>query len=236
MEAGDRATLQLLALLEEVSRHDAGSAPADEASRVTWLRAAVQTYRALHEHAPERVASFRERVERFDRALATSGLSAADLSRPFSARAAVRLVFRECAAILVGAPAACVGIAIHGVPYRAVDLVVRRMRRTDEEEATDKIAAGILFFPLTWLLEAWLAWRLAGGWGLAGFALALVPAGLFAIAWRERLARLVHGMCALARFLRDREWAEALRAEQRGLATEVAALARLAPGAAAVRP
>ena len=57
-------------------------------------------------------------------------------------------------------------------------------------EATYKLVAGIVLYPLAWIAEGWLLWRLAGGWPLALFVVLLIPGGFFALAWSERLRRL----------------------------------------------
>jgi hypothetical protein len=70
---------------------------------------------------------------------------------------------------------------------------------------------------------------LFGGWGLALFALLLVPSGLLALAWRDRLARVRRQARAFARFLADRGLHQWLLDERRALVDDLSALARLVP-------
>jgi hypothetical protein len=109
--------------------------------------------------------------------------------------------------------------------------VVRMMNRTDEEEATDKIAAGLLFFPLAWAVEGFTAYALGGGKALAVFLVALVPAGFFALAWRERLHRAGREALAFARYVADPGRPRRFAARRRALAAELAELLRLAADA-----
>ena len=89
------------------------------------------------------------------------------------------------------------------------------------------MAVGLVLYPLCWAVESWLIWR-SGGWRLlAVFALLLVPSGLVALAWRERLARVGRQARAFARFIVDRRAARGLLAERRALVEEAEALGAL---------
>jgi hypothetical protein len=95
-------------------------------------------------------------------------------------------------------------------------------------EATYKLAAGVVFFPLAWVVEGWLLWRAGGGWPLALFIALLVPGGFFALAWSERLRRLTRETRALLRLLLDRDLTRHLAARRRALLEDMdAAVARV---------
>jgi hypothetical protein len=125
-------------------------------------------------------------------------------------------------------PLALWGIASHALPYALTRVAVAAMRRTEEEEATDKMAAGLVLYPLCWALEAWLVKRVAGPWVLVAFLLLLVPSALIALAWRERLARVARQARAFGRFVLDRRLHADLIAERRALVSEAMTLAELA--------
>jgi len=84
-----------------------------------------------------------------------------------------------------------------------------------------------VLYPLGWIIEGWLAWRWGGGRALGVFALLLVPAGLVALAWRERLDRVRRQARAFGRFLVDRRAEHGLLAERRALVEEAEALGAL---------
>ena len=140
-----------------------------------------------------------------------------------------RFVVGEGLSLLVGAPLALCGIALHILPYQLTALAVRLIPHTDEEEATDKIAAGIVMYPLSWLAEGWMAWALGGSVALVIFLAVLLPAGFFALAWHERLDHAAQEARAFGRFLRDRDLPNRLRRQREALAAELAKLVRLAP-------
>jgi hypothetical protein len=84
-------------------------------------------------------------------------------------------------------------------------------------------------FPLCWVAEGWLAWRL-GGWALLGvFLITLIPSGLFALGWKERLERVARETRALLHLITRRDLRRFLVGRRRGLAEEFEALVRLVP-------
>ena len=93
---------------------------------------------------------------------------------------------------------------------------MRLTKKTDEEEATDKIAAGLVFYPLFWILETWAALRWGGPWIAVALLALLFPAAFFALAWHERLERLRRDTRAFASCLRDRGLPARLLAARRG--------------------
>ena len=107
--------------------------------------------------------------------------------------------------------------------------MVRWLRPDLDDEATYKITAGVVLFPLCWLAEGWAAWRLGSGWLLALFVLSLAPTAFFALTWRARLQRFAREVRAFLRFLADRNLHRRLLARRRAIMDELAALARLGP-------
>jgi glycerol-3-phosphate O-acyltransferase/dihydroxyacetone phosphate acyltransferase len=231
IEADDRQTLRLLKLVEELWRETDGAPLPDEAARVAWMQGAMRTYRSLLERAPDRVAAFRGELEAFDAESEKAGFAAERLSRTYSFGGVARFALSEAVSLLLGAPFALCGIALHALPYKLTAFAVRLLPHTDEEEATDKIAAGLVLFPLAWLAEGYAVLVVGGRVGLALFLAALLPAGFFALAWRERLDHVKQEARAFVRFLRDRDLPRRLRQRRQTLATELSALVRLAPEA-----
>jgi glycerol-3-phosphate O-acyltransferase/dihydroxyacetone phosphate acyltransferase len=225
IEADDRRTLRLLHLVEELWREGSGAPAPDAAARVARLQMAMRVYRDLLEEKLEPVAEFRAELEKFDAECEGAGLTAQHLSRSYSAGSVLRFVLREGFALLVGAPLALCGLLLHGIPYQLTALAVKLVPHTDEEEATDKIAAGLLLYPLAWLSEAWAAFALGGRWALLGFLAALLPTGFFALSWRERFENVRREARAFARFLGDRDLPRRLRERRAELALDIAALA-----------
>jgi len=108
-------------------------------------------------------------------------------------------------------PARNAALFAAAIPYALTAVVVRLLHRTAEEEATDKIAAGLILYPLAWGAEAWCVLRLGGGSALGAFLAALLPTGFFALAWQERLDRVGREARAFVNFLEDRDLPRRLR-------------------------
>ena len=229
VEADDRETLRLLTLVEETWREETGGAAVDERARVAWLQRAMQTFRVLQQSEPARATTFRHEVAAFASEMEGAGMAARQLSHDYSAGAVARFVLREGMALVLGAPLALLGIVVHAIPYQATGMAVRLLARTDEEEATDKIVAGLLLYPTAWAFEGWCVLHFGGAAALALFLIALLPLGFFAIAWQARLTRVGQEARAFVRFLGDRELPRRLRERRRALATELRAMAGSAP-------
>ena len=228
VEAEDQHTLELASALERAWREERGGAAAGAEASLAWRREVMRAARALAERAPERVAEFRRRLEAYRAHLSESGLSDAEVGRPYTPSVVVRWTVVNAAKLAITLPLALWGIASHALPYALTRVAVAAMRRTEEEEATDKMAAGLVLYPLCWALEAWLVRRVAGVEALVVFLLLLAPAGLIALAWRARLERVVRQARAFGRFVVDRRLHADLIVERRALVSEAVALARLA--------
>ena len=228
VEAEDHHTLELLATLERAWRHERGEPGRVEPElSLAWRRDVMRTARALAERAPGRVAAFRRHLERYAGRLRESGLSDGQLGQRYTVRRVTRYTLSNVLNLVVMLPLALLGMVVHAAPYALTDLVARRLMDTAEEEATGKMAAGLVLYPLGWIIEGWLAWRWGGGRALGVFALLLVPAGLVALAWRERLDRVRRQARAFGRFLVDRRAEHGLLAERRALVEEAEALGAL---------
>lgn len=230
VEADDRHTLRLLELAEELWREQ-GAAPTGEAERVARLQRAMRIYRSLLRSAPERIATFRRTLEAYDAESENAGFAAVHLSRAYSFGGVARFTLTEGLSLLVGAPLALAGIVVHFLPYQLTALAVRLLPHTDEEEATDKIAAGLVLYPLVWAAEAWAVSAFAGTWPLIVFLAALLPTGFFALAWRARFDHVRGEARAFARYIGDRDLLRRLRVRRQELAAALVELARLAPEA-----
>jgi hypothetical protein len=187
----------------------------------------MDIYHALLQGAPERLAAFGERLRTFSRDLEGAHLDISGLSLAFTGRQVMRFVLQEVIPLLLGAPFALGGTLLHGLPYRTTALAARLIPHTGEEEATDKIAAGLVFFPLFWCLEAWAILRLGGRLPLVLFLAALVPTGFLALVWMERLARAARKARAFRSVIQNPGLLPRLRQERDGLQKELAALASL---------
>lgn len=238
VEAQDQYSLELLALLErawseEASRHGEPDPPPGKATEqsLAWKQQVMRAGRYLDEHEPHRMAELRHRIELYRGHLGEVGIPSEQLGRPYTSRLVISYVVTNVSWLVLGLPLAGWGIASHAAPYWLTGQIVRRLGRTREEEATDKMAAGFVIFPLLWCVEGWLVWRLAARGGLLLFVLLIAPSGLLALAWHERFGRVMRQARAFFWFLADRGLHQRLLAERRALVGELRGLAdRVPPG------
>ena len=148
--------------MEELWRDRDGAPEPPEGLRVLWLQGAARAHRSLQRVAPDRVSAFRRRLEAYDAECEKAGLAAGQLSRWYTPKSVARYVVSEGLSLLFGLPLAILGLLVHGLPYRLTAFAVRRIPHTDEEEATDKIVGGLVFYPLCWIAEGWAVHALFG--------------------------------------------------------------------------
>jgi glycerol-3-phosphate O-acyltransferase/dihydroxyacetone phosphate acyltransferase len=231
IEADDRQTLRLLGVVETLWRGHAPESTADETARVAAIKQMARARRELQQRAPERLAALRQRVETYSKDLERFGGSHGEIPASYPPGLVLRWTVLEAIPLLLGLPLALLGMLLHAAPYWLTAAAVRALPRAGEEEATDKIVAGILFYPLCWSVEGWVAWTLGGGWALGALLMALLPAGFFALGWQERLSRVARETRAFLRFLGDRDLRQRLMTRRRELVDEITALARLVESA-----
>lgn len=227
VEAEDRETLRLLRLMERVWRQESGAGPDRGSAR--WLQRASRAYRWLRHAAPGEVERFRREVEEYDRDLERLGVTPETVGRAYAPGDVVRYAAREIVPLVVALPLALAGMLLHAMPYHLVGLGVRLARPGPDVEATYKIAGGVVIYPAAWALETWLAGRWLGGAAAALVALALVPTGLLALAWRARVQDVARETAGLVHFLARRGVRARLLARRRALAEELERLAARVP-------
>jgi hypothetical protein len=229
---GDRQTLRLVEEAEAIWLAELPDGARDAGARAEWRRRAAAAYQYLLPREPARVAALRQELERYAKDLDDARMEAPHLSGTFPARTVLRYAAAQGSAVLLGMPLALWGIASHALPYWLTALAVRLARPEPDVEATFKVAAGVLLYPLAWLAEGWALYRIGGGALLAPFVALLVPGGFFALGWSVRLARVTRDTRAWLAFLRDRDLHGQLAARRRDIMRELTALVEIVPASA----
>lgn len=186
-----------LALAESAERilRSAGDGDRELASRLQIRRRLLEGYAQLKLTAPHRLEQIIRRVGAWQARLDAAGLTPELLpAEGYTAETVVRFTAPRVATLLGLFPLALIGTLIHLLPWVVVDLTGRRVsRRNLDLVSTVKILAGLVLYPFTWALLAWLATR---RWGLpAGLPiLLLIPvSGFVALLFSEDLRRLLKG-------------------------------------------
>jgi glycerol-3-phosphate O-acyltransferase / dihydroxyacetone phosphate acyltransferase len=236
VEAQDQYSLELLTVLERAwleeaarrgEREPAAGDPAEHA--LAWKQRVMRAGRYLATREPYRIAELRRRIELYRSHLQEVGITSEQLGQPYTVGLVVSYVVRNVLTLALGLPLALWGIVSHAAPYWLTGQIAKRLGRTAEEEATDKMAVGLVIYPLLWAIEGWIIWRLPGRGGLVVFLLLIVPSGLLALIWRERLGRFIRQARAFVWFLADRDLHRRLLDERRALVTELRELADRVP-------
>jgi 1-acyl-sn-glycerol-3-phosphate acyltransferase len=226
IEADDLRTVRLAHVAASIGRSQPDAAEDAAVARTAWVTAALGAAKRLAARQPERVRTLMEDLEAYAESIEALGLEGAALPTSYRSGAVAAYALREGLSLVFGLPLALLGLALHGLPYLVLRVAIAIIRPAPGMEATYKLAGGVLFFAIGWVLEGWLAAR-AGGWpALALFGAALVPAGFFAIGWRERVNRFRRDARALATFVLRRDLHASLRARRDDLRARLDELAR----------
>ena len=231
-DVDDRQTLRLVEHAERLWRQERAGAGWDAGTRADWRRRATRAYRYLLHREPARIEALRGLMERYVKDVDTAGLGTAMGLKPPAAHVALGYAARQLAVLTAGLPLAAWGLATHLPPYWLTWAAMRLLRPEADVEATYKLVAGVVLYPVAWIVEGWVAWRLGGGWVLALFVGLLAPGGFFALAWSERLRRLYREGRALLRLLVDRDLGRHLAERRRGILAEMDAAVALVPESA----
>ena len=194
----------------------------DPAEELEARRRFVEGYAWLRAHDPQRLARLQSRVEQLAAELGALKIEPEELP---GARLAPAL--RVLSIMFVALPLAVIGAIIHFPAYRLVGFIARRFVHEEEMVATIKAIAGALFYLLTWIAVAALAWwRFGARWAIA--AIVVVPIlGWVALRFFERLDDVIGRARALTWRVARRRAYERLRGEQRAIREEIAAIDEL---------
>ena len=235
VEAEDQYSLELLSVLERAWLEEAARrgqrAPAGDTAEqaLAWKQRVMRAGRYLAAREAHRIAELRHRIELYRSHLDEVGITSEQLGQPYTVGLVVSYVVKNVLWLALGLPLALWGIVSHAVPYWLTGPIVKWLGQTAEEEATDKMAVGLVIYPLLWAVEGWLVWRLAGRGSLVVFLLLILPSGLLALVWRERLGRFMRQARAFVWFLADRDLHRRLLEERRALVAELFELADHVP-------
>ena len=187
----------------------------------------VKAYTVLRERAPERLHNLEARMRRFEENLMQVGVDPEDLSPPPSTLEVFKHLISRMVLFLLLVGPATLGAVVHYPAYRLGGYVATKFSKQDDDViSTIKILSAMLLFPLTWLLAAAVAYKLAD-WRLALAVAALIPlAGYLAIRFFEGLDSFLGGLRALAFFLMRRRFFVRLLAERKAIRNEILSLGK----------
>jgi 1-acyl-sn-glycerol-3-phosphate acyltransferase len=230
VEADTWRTERLLRVAETVWREESAAAGArDAGARTRFLQRLARAYGYLLEREPARLRRLRRGLDAYAEVLERAGLRGRHLEQEYRTGAVIRYAVRETATLVVALPLALVGLLLHATGFWLTDTAVRIAAPEPDVEATYKILGGVLFYPLSWVAEGWVAWRAGGAAVLVAFLVLLLPTGFLALAWRERLARAAGEARALWRYVRHPDLRRHLAERREDLARALEELAEQVP-------
>ena len=161
----------------------------DMAERSLGMARVWKAYYARLRTDPDGVQSLLDRVDAYDAALREVKLEDDDLDKPppiDSKWLPVILAVQAAVVFLVFPPVLVLGLLINAAPYFVIKLISRAASRQYKDTATIKLLAGLLLFPLSWVIFALLV-------GLGQIELHNSFAGIPLAPWRAGITTFLIG-------------------------------------------
>lgn len=160
------------------------------AERMSRRRQLIDGYERLVHQSPDQVQALIERIGRIRRACSDAALPID--APPRALPLGKRRVFRWVLSLVALAPLAAVGIPLHFPAYRLIRVIAFKYPGEEDAQATVKLVAGLLLFPLSWLVLAVAGWIASGALAWGFLALLLGPvSGWAALVFTEILGALL---------------------------------------------
>lgn len=217
LQADSRQALDLIGRAERI--FSAGRSDVVDALEIR--RRFVEGYAALRDRDPERLARLVSCVERLEVELKSARIEPEELARPTVAGSV-----RTIASLLVVLPLAIAGAIVHYPAYRLIGFIANRFTKEDEMRATIKAIGGAVFFLLTWIACAALAWWRLGARYAAVVVVVLPILGYIALRFFEQLDDVIGRARALTWRIARRQSYARFREELRWLREQIRELAR----------
>jgi len=148
-----------LARAERAKRAGVNLKAPDMVERALGMARVWKAYHARLQTDPDGVQALLDRVDAYDAALHEVKLEDDDLDKPppiESKWLPVLLAVQAAVVFLVFPPVLVLGLLINAAPYFLVNLLSRIASRQYKDTATIKLLAGLVLFPLAWLIFALL--------------------------------------------------------------------------------
>jgi len=199
------------------------------AEEAPTLKRFIEGYRYYRETRPEAVQEMRARWDAYRRQMARFSVTEEQVDLAEAPVRAARFLLTSALVIGLVLPLAAVGFVVHAVPFLLTGWVERKLNRDPDLTATFKLLAGLLLFPLAYIIV--LAFPFVrGGWRAALPGLALLPlCGWASLLVGENRGRLAESARALFLALPGGRALEEIRRERKGILERVALLIRDLP-------
>ena len=216
----------MVARAAELWGRSKGTSAPQMAESIALRRQVVYGYRRLEEERPAELAAVVEAVKEYDELLQSLRLTDSQVTAEYLPRNVLRFLGRVLFELLWLQPLAGVGTILNLLPFQLVRAISHRAgRKSPDLEATYKLLASLVLYPLVWGGAAIGAgWTWGWPWGL--LVLGLGPlSGWMALRFHERRGSLLREVRAFV-LLRDRgELQRRLQTEREALVNALDALA-----------
>ncbi|MEM8998502.1 MAG: hypothetical protein AAGF23_27195, partial [Acidobacteriota bacterium] len=184
----------------------------------------IEGYRELQASEPERLDAVRREVEEYDAELDVYRLRDEQVAAAYPPPVVWRFTVRTLGRLLWQFPLGVTGTVLGVLPFTASDLVARRSPEPDTD-STYKIVAGMVFYPLFWLLQGIAAGLWLGPWWGVAVGLLGPVGGYYAVKMHQHGGAFLRHARAFVFFRGSGPRIRALRGRRGRILAAVEALA-----------
>jgi glycerol-3-phosphate O-acyltransferase/dihydroxyacetone phosphate acyltransferase len=201
-----------------------------EASTAEWFQLVARLQRGwkwLTQHSLEVPAELISRIRAYRKQLRRVGVVPSEVFIKINAARAAYFVLREFDLMLFGGPMALFGMINHAPAYFAVKTIAKKLSRDKDHWASNAIYAGMVVFPLFYVIQLTAAWWLLPKLWAAIYTFALPYTGYYAVLYGDRFQRAARRARTFIKFWRHPDEQQVLAAEGRAIVAEIRALGEM---------
>jgi 1-acyl-sn-glycerol-3-phosphate acyltransferase len=171
---------ELILLLERLytTEETYASSWADRLDRLRAFESAIDQLRHTHSKQLDKIRHLLARYQRISEMFQVDVIQQAKWKRST----------KTFSINIIGLFFASIGWVLNILPYKFIDLLITVTRKNESGAATAKIIWGLILFPLTYIIETIIIYKIFGGLAAIFFAIVIVPLTLFTLKfyeWRE---------------------------------------------------
>ena len=164
----------------------------------------------------------------FERLCRCCGVKAYHLGINYQPVLITLYIIQTLCIILIAYPIALWGILNSFIPYKLTRYFAKKTAKGRDQFDTSKMIAGLVLFPLFWVIQAVVVYHLSGTGWLLLYIISIIIGSYAALRLRGEYRRIIKDLKVFFLFLSKQELKEYLVMKRREIEMELARLVRIA--------
>lgn len=182
----------------------------------------------LNKIVPEKVSDLQRHLNQFNRLCKMLGINDYHLNINYNSKIIKIFIVRSLAVLFVLLPLALLGIVNCFIPYSLTRISILLSARGNDQVDTAKILAGSLFFSLSWVVQTYYVYYMAGLNESIVYALLLIPGLLAALIILHEQVKILENLKVFYTIVKHKNLRRYLIKRRKKIENEIASLIGLA--------